>query len=441
MQTIATRWLSVSKPQNNTEQFITPQPQLETNWADNSIWWHVYPLGFCGAPIRPESNNSEPVSRLKRLTDYLDYAVELGVTGLLLGPIFKAQTHGYDTLDHYQIDPRLGTDQDFDDLITAANARGLHIVLDGVFSHVGVDHPWLQADLSTGPGVSDLFDIDFSSWETAGHGTPRVWEGHGSLARLNHASDTAVTFVAGVMRHWLGRGIAGWRLDAAYSVPQTFWTQVAALVRQDYPQAWLLGEVIHGDYSGFVAGSGVDTTTQYELWKAIWSALHDNNLFELDWAIRRHNELLDNFIPHTFIGNHDVTRIASKIGAEKALLAASILFTLGGIPSVYAGDEQAFLGVKENRLGGDDAVRPKFPSSPVDLRGDSRTFDAYRDLIRLRRDRPWLATAKTTKLELTCTKLVYSTSATSGDGRLDVEIDLDANKATIWENAQPLLHL
>jgi cyclomaltodextrinase len=121
-------------------------------WADNTIWWHVYPLGFTGAEKQALAVGQPVRRRLRQLENWLDYAVELGCSGLLLGPIFAAETHGYDTVDHFQIDPRLGDQQDFDHLVAAASQRGLRIVLDGVFNHVGRSFPAFQAALAHGPG-------------------------------------------------------------------------------------------------------------------------------------------------------------------------------------------------------------------------------------------------------------------------------------------------
>ena len=401
---------------------------------DTAVWWHVYPLGFCGAPIRDVDPEREAAPRLRRLLGWLDHAAGLGATGLLLGPVFAAQTHGYDTLDHYRIDPRLGTDQDFDALVTACRERGLDIVLDGVFSHVGDRHPWLLDALAHGPHSThgDLFDVDWDADDGDASGPrPRVWEGHGSLARLNHHSEAAVDLVADVMIHWLDRGVAGWRLDAAYSVAPEFWARVLPLVRERHPGAWILGEVIHGDYAGFVAASGVDTVTQYELWKAIWSALADRNFFELDWTLRRHDELLRTFVPQTFIGNHDVTRIASTLGVGGALIAAAVLATVGGVVSVYAGDELGMLGVKTEGWGGDDAVRPAFPDSAVEVGYGGDVYEAYRSLIAVRRARPWLPAATTTSVQLENTRYGYRSSARDGHDWIDVEIDLGTEGPTV----------
>lgn len=409
----------------------TPGAQTAASWAEDTIWWHIYPLGFCGAPIRVAAEEwaAEPTPRLRRLINWLDYASNLGINGLLLGPIFASQSHGYDTLDHFKIDPRLGTEQDFIDLISACQERGIRVVLDGVFSHVGDQHPWLRDDLNSKPGTNDLFDID---WNAPGGPKPRVWEGHSHLARLNHNSETAVNYVVSVMTHWLERGIDGWRLDAAYSVPREYWRKVLPRVREQFPETWFLGEVIHGDYAGYVANAQFNTVTQYEIWKAVWSAIRDRNLFELDWTMQRHNELMEHFTPQTFIGNHDVTRIATQVGDTGAIVATAVLMTIGGIPSIYAGDEQGLLGLKENRLGGDDAIRPEFAEQPGEL--DSRASEvhrAHRELISLRRRNPWLATAMTTKQSLANTNLRYRASARHSDDWLDIEIDLDAGRVVI----------
>lgn len=397
-------------------------------WAEHTIWWHVYPLGFTGAPIREESPDAAP--RLRRMLNWLDYAVELGVSGILLGPIFASQTHGYDSTDQFRIDPRLGDEQDFDDLVAACRERGLRILLDGVFSHVGEKHPGFLRALAAGPlhNAAALYDID---WDAEGGPAARVFEGHGSLVRLNHTSDAAVDYVRRVMEHWLARGVDGWRLDAAYSVAPAFWARVLPDVRAAYPEAWVLGEVLHGDYAEFVTESGVDSVTQYELWKAIWSSLNDGNLYELDWSLQRHNGFLETFVPQTFVGNHDVTRIASTVGADGAVTALAILMSVGGIPSVYSGDERGLTGVKEERLGGDDAVRPEFPGTPADLdpSGDG-IFRTHRELIALRRERPWLTRATTEALSLENERAVWRVS--SGAEHLELEVDLtDAAYATI----------
>ena len=136
------------------------------------------------------------------------------------------------------------------------------------------------------------------------------------------------------MTYWLDRGAAGWRLDAAYAVPASFWSKVLPRVRESHPGAWFLGEILHGDYVAYASESGLDSVTQYELWKAIWSSLNDRNFFELAWALDRHNQVLDGVMPQTFTGNHDVTRLASQLTDERHFgHALAVLLTVGGIPA------------------------------------------------------------------------------------------------------------
>ena len=395
-------------------------------WVDHAIWWQVYPLGATGAPIRPAAGEAPAAqapgspARLDRLEPWLDYAVELGANGLSLGPIFRSATHGYDTTDHFAIDPRLGDDAAFDRLAEACRARGLALMLDGVFNHVGYDHPLFQAALAGG-SERELFRFT----EPIGPGGDyAVFEGHGSLPLLNHDSPETARLVGDVMTHWLDRGATAWRLDAAYAVPPAFWARVLPAVRERHPEAWFMAEVIHGDYAGIVQASGVDSLTQYELWKAIWSSLNDANFYELDWCLKRHNEFLDSFLPATFVGNHDVTRIASRVGPGKAALAVVLLMTVGGVPSIYYGDEQAFTGVKRDEIGGDDEVRPALPDTPAGLSTLGEWMHRlHQDLIGIRRRHPWLVRARTEVAELANERLCYDAVGERGE-RLRVELDL-----------------
>ncbi|MGY4645154.1 alpha-amylase family protein [Cellulomonas sp. URHB0016] len=406
-------------------------------WVESCIWWHVYPLGFTGAPIR-EAHDSAP--RLRQLGSWLDYAVELGVSGLVLGPVFASESHGYDSVDQYRIDPRLGDNDDLDKLVAACRERGLRLVLDGVFNHVGAGHPWVRRALDEGPDgeYAHFFRVDWSTPDA-----PRVgdFEGHSSLVALDHGDPRVADYVADVMTTWLDRGIDGWRLDAAYAVPPSFWAEVLPRVRAAHPDAWFLGEVIHGDYGAIAAASGMDSITQYELWKAIWSSLVDRNYFELDWALARHGEFCRDVLPTTFVGNHDVTRIATTVGPGGAVLALVVLMTVAGVPSVYYGDEQAFLGVKEERLGGDDEVRPAMPPTPAGLAPWGEwMYRVHQDLVGLRRRHPWLVRATTKTTELTNTRYAYTARPATGPGALHVELDVtDGHRAVVRDDAGTVL--
>ncbi|HWS57312.1 MAG TPA: alpha-amylase family glycosyl hydrolase [Actinotalea sp.] len=389
-------------------------------WVEHSMWWHVYPLGFVGAEPTAPADGAAPVHRLAHLTAWLDHVVGLGLSGLALGPVFASGTHGYDTVDHLRVDPRLGTEADLVALVDAAHARGLRVTLDGVFNHVGRGFGPFAQVLRLGPTAPTASWFDLRWPDDAGPGTEpdyRDFEGHHALVALDHGEPAVARHVTDVMTYWLDRGVDGWRLDAAYAVPPEFWTRVLPAVRAAHPDAYVFGEVLHGDYAAVVAATGLDSVTQYELWKAIWSSLNDANFFELAWALDRHNGFLETFAPLTFVGNHDVTRLASRLTDPRhAAHAVALLMTLGGTPTVYAGDELGLTGVKEDREGGDDAVRPRFPDRPAPVEGTEAAgpYHLHRELIALRRRHPWLHRARTEVLTCTNTALVYRAAADGG---------------------------
>jgi cyclomaltodextrinase len=330
------------------------------------------------------------------------------------------------------IDPRLGEEADFIHFIDAARSRGLDILADGVFNHVGHEFPRFCTAAMCGP------DSEPASWfrrKIVDDGHPScdydTFEGHDALITLNHEEVAVQTYTADVMTYWLDRGISGWRLDAAYATPRNFWSSVLPRVRRAHPEAYIFGEVIHGDYAGFVRETGADAVTQYELWKAIWSSLNNGNCFELAWSLTRHSRYLEEFVPITFIGNHDVTRIASRLHDPRHLPhALAILFTIGGTPCIYAGDEQGFRGVKEDRIGGDDEIRPCFPDVPDGLAPYGwDTYRLHKELVMLRRQRPWLNRAKTSVNHLASRVITMTTSL--GEDSLFIALSLEDHEVTV----------
>jgi cyclomaltodextrinase len=386
-------------------------------WVRHAVWYHLYPLGFLGAPklnTQAGSADGGVEHRLRKLDVWLDYFIELGANGLLLGPIFESETHGYDIVDYYRIDRRLGDQEDLDWLVQECQRRGLRIVLDGVFNHVGRGFPPF-ADVRARRRESTWaswfrFDVDDTSPDGLRYAT---FEGHEGLVALNHDEAEVLDLAVDVTCHWLARGVDGFRLDAGYAVPVRFWRAFTDRVRTSFPDAWLVAEVIHGDYGRFAADTGIHSVTQYELWKAIWSALNDHNLFELAHALGRHDGFSGELLAQTFVGNHDVTRLASQLHDIRHLPhALVVLFTVAGTPSVYAGDEQAFVGRKYHRAGGDDDIRPAFPSSPAELPADGwETYRLHQQLIALRRRHPALSTARTQLLHLSNEQIVYRSVA------------------------------
>jgi cyclomaltodextrinase / maltogenic alpha-amylase / neopullulanase len=408
------------------------------SWVDHVIWWQVYPLGFLGAEKEAGAVQSG-VNRLPRLHGWLDHLISWGGNGLLLGPIFTSTSHGYDTVDYFQIDPRLGDDADFDRLVEACRARGVRLLLDGVFNHAGRNFPPVAQALAEGPGseaevwVSKLYD-------TAGVITADYFEGHDTLITLNHSSPRVQEFVRDVMLHWLRRGIDGWRLDAAYAVPASFWAAVLPEVRKEFPDAWFVGEMIHGDYIDYVKDSGLDSITEYELWWAIWSSIDSVDFHVLEWTLGRHARFVEHFLPLTFLGNHDVTRVASQIRDPRHWShAVALLCFLPGVPSVYYGDEFGLQAIKENRPSGDDAVRPEMPKERwLFEHSHPEVEQAYRRMIGFRRRHPWLVDG-VIEIELVHkARIVVRSRARQGEEALALALNLASEPFVLPDDGEVL---
>ncbi|RYJ05173.1 MAG: DUF3459 domain-containing protein [Actinomycetales bacterium] len=399
---------------------------MTARWVDHVFWWHVYPLGFVGAEREAADLPEGRVEhRLGRVEGWLDHLVSLGCNGLLLAPVFASATHGYDTVDYLRIDPRLGDDADFDALVTACHERGVRVLLDGVFNHAGRGFAPVARALAEGPGSPDAEWVH-QLYDTDGVITADYFEGHDTLVTLNHAAPKVQDFVRDVLLHWLRRGIDGWRLDAAYAVPPEFWATVLPAVRAEFADAWFVGEMIHGDYVSYVERSGIDSVTQYELWKAVWSSLDTVNFHELEWTLTRHAEFVEHFVPMTFVGNHDTTRVASQIHDHRHWPhAVALLGFLPGVPCVYYGDEFGLEAVKEDRPDGDDAVRPALPAERGQFADPHPEIEeVYRRVFSLRRRHPWLIDAVTSTEQVANAHLLVHARARDGEGALTLALNL-----------------
>jgi cyclomaltodextrinase len=400
---------------------------LPPGWLPGITWYQVHALRATGAP---DAGDGPPFPAgtgraiVDRLLPWLDRVVDLGCGGLLLTPVAASSTHGYDTIDPFRLDPRLGSESDFDELVSACRRRGLRLVLDGVFNHVGRAFPRFVDVLERreqSPSV-DWFHLDFAGGGEDGFAY-RDFEGHRELVALDHRSPEVLDWAVDVCCHWLARGIDGWRFDVAYAIPTGFLRALRDRVLDRFPDAFLFGEMIHGDYVSFVEGSGLHAVTQYELHKALWSSCNDGNLFEMAWALRRHAEMAARFVPVTFAGNHDVTRLASRLANPAHLEAVlTVLFSVPGTPCVYYGDEWGATGVKRDGRGGDDEIRPRFD----ELAPDDATASLHQRLIAFRRARPWLTTGTLEIGEVRNHQLEFVVTGGGGD-RLVVTLDLSTD--------------
>lgn len=334
-------------------------------WAYEGIFYQIYPIGFCGAPT---ANDGKTVSRILKLKDWSSYLESLGISSILLNPIFESDNHGYDTRDYKKIDCRLGTNEDFAEVCKDLHAHNVKIVLDGVFNHVGRGF-WAFKDVQEKKWDSpykDWFCINFDGNSCYNDGFwYEGWEGHFELVKLNLANSAVVDYLLECVKGWIDEfDIDGLRLDVAYCLDRNFMKRLRSFCQELKPDFALIGEVLFGDYNQIVNDEMLHSCTNYECYKGIYSSFNSMNIFEIahslnrqygpeQWCIYRGKHLM------SFVDNHDVTRIASILTNKNHLpLTYGLLLGMPGVPCIYYGSEWGEEGVKAPN--NDYALRPCF---------------------------------------------------------------------------------
>ena len=330
-------------------------------WYDEAVFYHIYPLGLTGAP--KQNDYGKPVHRLRELTPWIEHIRRLGFTALYIGPLFQSVGHGYETTDYRLLDTRLGTNDDLVDFVRACHDAGVKVVFDGVFNHTGRDF-FSFADLREKRERSAYRDwycnVNFSGNNEYGDGfSYETWGGYDLLAKLNQRNPAVRDYLCDVVRFWVSEfDVDGIRLDAADVLDFDFMRALRATADDVKPDFWLMGEVIHGDYSRWANERTLHSVTDYALHKAFYSAHNDHNYFEIAHTVRRtHSMVPDHIRLYNFCDNHDVERISTKLRNKAHYLPVHVLlYTLPGIPSVYYGSEFGIEGKKERFS--DDSLRP-----------------------------------------------------------------------------------
>ena len=371
-----------------------------------ALLWHAFPLGLLGA----DQDGSDRTCRrsLRELIEWLPHVTSLGADGLLLGPVFASLSHGYDTVTHRAVDDRLGSDADLDALVAAAGSHGVGVVLDGVFAYASRAF-WRLA----GPAEPD-------EWFARDHQGGLVPWRVDSLVTPAYDSAGYQSYVADVMTSWLDRGISGWRLDSAWSVPASFWRRVLTRVREAHPTAWFLGQVFDDDLPPVVDRTTMSSTTEYALMHGIreWLAGGAVDHVVTTLGLHRHNCRSRN-APHTFLGNHDFARLADTVPTALLPAAFCLLLTLPGIPGIYYGDELAVTS-SWSRGGPDALLRPRLTIRDLgDLNGD--LLGSVRQLGTFRRANPWLTSATLADITTESGALTYT--VTGDDHSIRVRVN------------------
>lgn len=330
----------------------------------NSIFYHIYPLGLCAAARRNDLQ-AQPVPRLEMLHDWIPHLRALNVNALYLGPLFESSAHGYDTADFFHVDRRLGTNETLAQLSGALHKNGIRLVLDGVFHHVGRDF-WAFRDLlqnGEGSAYRHWFSgLDFS--RRSSYNDPFAydgWAGNFDLVKLNLHEQDVRQHIFAALEMWVDEfNIDGLRLDVADKLDMDFLHALSSRCHSLRPDFWLMGEVIQGDYNHWVNPQTLDSVTNYECYKGLYSSHVDKNYFEIAYALKRQSGragIYRNKLLYNFVDNHDVNRLASNLTNPAHLYTTyCLLFTMPGIPSIYYGSEW---GLKGLRTATDDTeLRP-----------------------------------------------------------------------------------
>ncbi|MCI5724138.1 MAG: alpha-amylase family glycosyl hydrolase [Erysipelotrichaceae bacterium] len=348
-------------------------------WYENAVFYHIYPLGLTDAP----KNNDYQITehRLNQLGPWIKHIKEISCNALYIGPLFESVGHGYETTDYYKLDSRLGDNEDLKKFIQDCHYHGIHVIFDGVFNHTGRDF-FAFKDIQQNREGSQYRDwycnVNFQGNNEYNDGfSYDNWGGYNLLAKLNLQNPKVRNYLLDVVRYWVKEfDIDGIRLDAADVLEFTFMHELRLLTKELKEDFWLMGEVIHGDYARWVNPDILHSVTNYQLHKALYSSHNDHNYFELAHTIRYQldkGDLLDHL--YTFVDNHDVERIYTRLSNKQHFLPVHILlFTLPGIPSIYYGSEFAIEGKKQNNT--DDNLRPT-----LDLSQITQTPQTYASMI------------------------------------------------------------
>ena len=251
-------------------------------WYEESVFYQIYPLGFCGAPFE---NDGVLTHRIEKVRDWIPHMKKLGINAIYFSPVFESDTHGYNTRDYKKIDTRLGTNEDFAKLCDDLHKEGIKVVLDGVFNHVGRGF-WAFRDVQEKRWDSpykDWFHISFDGNSNYNDGFwYEGWEGNYDLVKLNLRNEAVIQHIFEAIDFWIENfHIDGLRLDVAYCLDRDFIHRLREKANAIGNDFLLLGELLHGDYNQFVNDGMLHSATNYACYKGLYSSFNCMNMFEI----------------------------------------------------------------------------------------------------------------------------------------------------------------
>ena len=404
-------------------------------WYEEAVFYHIYPLGLTGAP--KQNSYGEPVHRLNTLLPWISHTKEIGCNAIYIGPLFESVGHGYETTDYKKLDSRLGTNEDLTNFVAECHKQGIRVILDGVFNHTGRDFFAFQ-DIKNHRENSQYKDwycnVNFGGNNSFQDGfSYENWGGYDLLVKLNQHNPAVKDYICDVIRFWVSEfDIDGIRLDAADVLDFDYMKALRHVANEVKSDFWLMGEVIHGNYSRWANDGTLHSVTNYMLHKALYSGHNDHNYFEIAHTVKYVSDMVGNNLKlYSFVDNHDVERIYTKLTNKEHFLPVHVmLYTLPGVPSIYYGSEFGIEGRKERFS--DDSLRPAL------------NYEDYKDAIntnpctkliaalgKIRQNTPALCYGDYQELELKTTHYAYartlggkSVITTVNNGDNDAYMDL-----------------
>ena len=402
------------------------------SWYNEAIFYHIYPLGLTGTP--KQNDYTEPVHRLNTLLPWISHIKEIGCNALYIGPLFESVGHGYETTDYKKLDSRLGTNEDLTAFVKACHEQGIKVIFDGVFNHTGRDFfafKDIQQNRENSRYLNWYCNVNFWGNNEYNDGfSYDNWGGYNLLVKLNQRNPEVQDYICDVIRYWVSEfDVDGIRLDAADVLDFDFMRAFRRTAEEVKPDFWLMGEVIHGDYSRWVNGETLHSVTNYALHKALYSGHNDHNYFEIAHTVK-YLQNMGNLDLYNFVDNHDVERIYTKLSNKAHFTPVHILlYTLPGVPSIYYGSEFGIEGRKER--SSDDSLRPALNLEDYESALSDNPFTALiAALGKIRQNTPALSYGSYTELQLTNRQFAFARDLDSV--RVIVTVNNDDNDA--WMN-------
>lgn len=358
-------------------------------WIEDRVFYNIFTLGFCD--VLELSRIYEKKNRLIKIEEWIPHLKKMSINAIYFGPVFESSYHGYDTRDYLNIDKRLGTNEDFKDLCKKLHENDIKIVLDGVFNHVGREF-WAFKDIQKNGRNSKYCNwfsgLNFDSRSPMGDDfNYESWNGCYDLVKLNLWNRDVVEYLLHAVEFWIDEfDIDGLRLDAADKIIFDFFKELKIFTEKKKDNFWLMGEIIHGDYNRWANKDSLDSVTNYECYKGIYSSHNDKNYFEIAYSLNRmfgDGGIYKDLCLYNFVDNHDVNRLASTLKVQEYLFNVyTILYTMPGVPSIYYGSEYGIKAVKGDKT--DLPLRPSVDEIENYEDKNNELFDHIEKLGRIR---------------------------------------------------------